>query len=115
LDHFLNAHMSLVSASSSVFCSQFLFSIFILFLRFLIALLVALFVSEEIELVSCNSCLALVFQSQVILSACCISVFHHGLAFSEGWAIFAVLWVALIMASCNADAASSACDCDRLD
>jgi hypothetical protein len=103
-----------VSASSSVFCSQFIFSVFILFLRFLTALLVALFVSEEIELVSCNSCLALVFQSRVILSVCCISAFHHGLAFSEGRAIFAVLWVALIRASCNADAASSACDCDEL-
>jgi hypothetical protein len=74
LDHFLNAHMLLVSASSSVFCNQFLFSVFILFLRFLTALLVALFVSEEIELVSCIYCLALVFQSRVILSACCFEV-----------------------------------------
>jgi hypothetical protein len=114
LDHFLNAQMSLVSASSSVFCNQFLFSIFIWFLRFLIALLVALFVSGEIVLVSCISCLALVFQLRVILSAFCIFAFHHGLAFSEGWAIFAVLWVASIRASCSADAASSACVCDRL-
>jgi hypothetical protein len=106
--------MSLVSTSSSVFCSRFLFSVFILFLRFLTALLVALFVSEEIELVLCSSCLALVFQSWVILSVCCISVFHHSLAFSERQAIFAVLWVASIRASCNVDAASLACDCDRL-
>jgi hypothetical protein len=40
---------------------NFLFSVLILFLRFLMALLFALFVSEEIELVSCSSCLALVF------------------------------------------------------
>jgi hypothetical protein len=56
----------------------------------------------------------LVFQSRVILSVCCILVFHHGLAFSEGRAIFAVLWVASIRASCSVDAASSACVCDRL-
>jgi hypothetical protein len=48
------------------------------------------------------------------LSACCISVFHHGLAFFEGHTIFAVFWVALIRASCIAVAASSACDCVRL-
>jgi hypothetical protein len=102
--------MSLVSASSSVFCSHFLFSVLILFLRFLIALLSALFVSEEIELVSCGSCLALVFQSWVLLSACCISALHHGLAFSEGCAIFAVFHVALIRASWIAIAACSACD-----
>jgi hypothetical protein len=41
-------------------------------------------------------------------------VFHHGFAFSEGQAIFAVLWVASIRASWIAFAASSACDCDRL-
>jgi hypothetical protein len=70
LDHFLKAQMSLVSASSSVFCSYFLFSISILFLRFLIALLLVLLVSDEIELVLYSSCLALVFQSQVFLSAC---------------------------------------------
>jgi hypothetical protein len=83
--------MLLVSTSSSVFCGQFLFPVFILFLRFLTALLVALFVSDEIELVSCNSCLALVFQSRVILSVYCISAFHHGLAFSEGRAVRATL------------------------
>jgi hypothetical protein len=97
-----------VSASSSVFCSQFLFSVLILFLRFLIALLVSFFVSGDIELESCISCLAFVFQSRVILSVCCIFVFHHGFAFSKGRAIFAVLWVASIRASCSADAASSA-------
>jgi hypothetical protein len=79
-------------------------------LRFLTALLVALFISEEIVLVSCISCLALVFQSWVILSACCISVFHHSFAFSEGWAIFAVLCVASIRDSWNVIATSSACD-----
>jgi hypothetical protein len=70
LDHFLKAQMSLVSASSKVFCSQFLFSVLILFLRFLIALLFSFFVSDEIELVSNSSCLALVFQSLVFLSMC---------------------------------------------
>jgi hypothetical protein len=102
--------MSLVSASSSVFCNDFLFSVLILILRFLIALLLVLFVSEEIELVSCSSCLALVFQSLVLLSACCISVFHHGLAFSEGCAIFAVFCVSSTRASWIAIAACSACD-----
>jgi hypothetical protein len=71
-------------------------------------------VSEEIELVLCSSCLALVFQSRVLLSACCILVFHHSLAFSEGHTIFAVFWVALIRASWIAFAASVACDCVRL-
>jgi hypothetical protein len=102
--------MSLVSAPSSVFCNHFLFSVLILFLRFLIALLLALFVSGEIALVSCSSCLALFFQSQVLLSMCFISAFHHGLAFSEGCAIFAVFCVASIRASWNAFAACSACD-----
>jgi hypothetical protein len=99
LDHFLKAYMSLVSASSSVFYNHFLFSVLILFLRFLIALLLVLFVFEVIELVLCSSCLALVFQSRVLLTAHCISAFHHGLAFSEGCAIFAVFCVASIRAS----------------
>jgi hypothetical protein len=79
--------MSLVSASSSVFCSYFLFFVLIVFLRFLITLLLALFVSGEIKLVSCISCLALFFQSRVLLSACFILAFHHSLDFSEGCAI----------------------------
>jgi hypothetical protein len=41
-------------------------------------------------------------------------VFYHSFAFSEGRAIFAVLWVASIRASWIVIAASSACDCDRL-
>jgi hypothetical protein len=48
---------------------------------------------------------------QAVLRECCISEFHHGFAFSEGRAIFAVLWVALSRASCIAITASLVCDC----
>jgi hypothetical protein len=91
--------MSLVSASSSVFCNHFLFSFFIWFLKLFTALLAAFFVSEEIELVSNTSCLDLIFQAWVVLRECCIFVFYCSFAFSESHAIFADLWVALSRAS----------------
>jgi hypothetical protein len=81
LDHFLKAQMSLVSASSRVFCSQFPFSILILFLRFLIALLFALFVSDEIELVSYQ------LDAYRLRLGMLLSIFGFGFFEVESWVV----------------------------
>jgi hypothetical protein len=58
--------------------------------------------------------LRIILQVSLVYSRVCVvlglSVFHHGFAFSEGQAIFAVLWVASIRDSWIVIAAYSACD-----
>ena len=108
-DHFLNDQISSVSASSKVFCNHVIFSLLMQFFRSLSDLLSALLVVCEIVLVSAISCLALVFQALVFVSALLIVVFHHGLACSEGRDGFAVFWVASVSAAWRAIAAFLAC------